>query len=100
MPEFECLVNGLLSQVEPKQTCFRLLWGHHPISKLLKASDKAFELIILDNELHACDQQKENSGKELGLGPMTTLGLLNPANEDNDIVRIDVLKLRCLHVLC
>ena len=58
-PELECFVRSLLSRMQPKQTCSRLLQGHHPISKLLMASDKALALIILDNELCARDQQIE-----------------------------------------
>ena len=34
-----------------------MLQGHHPISQLFTASDKAFALMILDNELHMWDQQ-------------------------------------------
>ena len=64
-PEFECFVKILLSRVHPKQTCFRLLQGNHPISKLFVASDKASALIILDNELHVWDQQIE---KKKGTG--------------------------------
>ena len=60
VPEFEYFIKNLLSRVQPKQTRFRMLQGHHPISKLFTASDKAFALIILDNELHhVCDQKIE-----------------------------------------
>ena len=53
MSEFEWFVKNLLSRVQPKQTWFRLLQRHHPISKLLTASDKkTFALMTLDNELH------------------------------------------------
>ena len=54
------LSKKFLARVQPKQTCFRLFQGHHPISKWFTASDKAFALIILDNELHhVCDQKIE-----------------------------------------
>ena len=59
VPEFEYFIKNLLSRVQLKQTRFRMLQGHHPISQLFTASDEAFALIILDNELHAWDQQIE-----------------------------------------
>ena len=59
VPEFEYFIKNLLSRVQPKRTRFRMLQGHHPISQLFTASDEAFALIILDNELHVWDQQIE-----------------------------------------
>ena len=65
VPEFEYFIKNLLSRVQPKRTRFRMLQGHHPISQLFTASDEAFALIILDNELHVWDQQIE---KKKGTG--------------------------------
>ena len=59
MPEFEYFIKTLLSEVQPKRTRYKRQRGHEIISACFTASDEAFALIVLDNELHVWDQQIE-----------------------------------------
>ena len=64
MPEFECFIKKLLSEVQPKRTRCKRLRVQETISKCFTASDEAFALIMLDNELHVWDQQiKKRKGQ-------------------------------------
>ena len=57
IPEFECFIKTLLSEVQPKRTRCKRARGQETISKCFTASDEAFALIVLDNKLHVWDQQ-------------------------------------------
>ena len=59
MQEFECFIKTLLSEVQPKRTRHKRARGQETISKCFTASDEAFALIVLDNELNVWDQQME-----------------------------------------
>ena len=59
IPEFEYFIKTLLSEVQPKRTRYKRARGQETISKCFTASDEAFALIVLDNELHVWDQQFE-----------------------------------------
>ena len=59
MPEFECSVKTLLSEVQPKRTRHKQLGGQETISKCFTTSDEAFALTALVNELHVWDQRIE-----------------------------------------
>ena len=58
-PEFEYFVKTLLSEVQPKRTRYKRLRVQETISDRFTASDEAFALIVLDNELHVWDEQIE-----------------------------------------
>ena len=55
--EFEYFVKTLLAEIQPKRTRFKRLRGHETISDCFTASDEAFALIVLDNELHVWNHQ-------------------------------------------
>ena len=57
VPAFEYFVKNMLQRVQPKRTKYKNLKGHEPISKCFTASDEAFALMVLDNELHVWDEQ-------------------------------------------
>ena len=59
IPEFEHFIKTLLSEVQPKRTRYKRARGQETISKCFTASDEAFALIVLDNELNVWDQQIE-----------------------------------------
>ena len=59
IPEFEHFIKTLLSEVQPKRTRCKRARGQETISKCFTASDEAFALIVLDNELNVWDQQIE-----------------------------------------
>ena len=59
IPEFEYFIKTLLSEVQPKRTRYKRARGQETISKCFTASDEAFALIVLDNELNVWDQQIE-----------------------------------------
>ena len=59
IPEFEHFIKTLLSEVQPKRTRCKRARGQETISKCFTASDEAFALIVLDNELNVWDQQTE-----------------------------------------
>ena len=59
IPEFEYFIKALLKEVQPKRTRYKKLKGRETISACFTASDEAFALIVLDNELHVWDQQIE-----------------------------------------
>ena len=65
--EFEYFVKTLLSEVQPKRTRYKRLRGQETISDRFTASDEAFALIVLDNELHVWDEQikkkKDRAGR-------------------------------------
>ena len=50
MPEFECLVKTLLSEVWPKRTRCKRLRGQEPVREFFTASDEAFALILPKRE--------------------------------------------------
>ena len=59
IPEFEHFIKTFLSEVQPKRTRYKRVRGQETISKCFTASDEAFALIVLDNELNVWDQQIE-----------------------------------------
>ena len=61
-PECECFITHLLSRVRPQKTKFNKSKENQVVSKCFTPSNKAFALIVLDNELHVWDAQLEKKG--------------------------------------
>ena len=63
LPECKCFITHLLSRVRPKKTKFKKSKENKCVTDCFTASDEAFALIVLDNELGVWDAQLEKKGK-------------------------------------
>ena len=63
--EFKCFVSELLTRVQPGRTKFAKAKTHKCVSECFTVSDEAFALMVIDNELHAWDEQIAMSNSKL-----------------------------------
>ena len=63
--EFKCFVSKLLTRVQPGRTKFAKAKTHKCVSECFTVSDEAFALMVIDNELHAWDEQIAMSNSKL-----------------------------------